>query len=164
MDFWTISGDCICRHHVAPLQSHSHPTRIRIPKFLKLKDVKWLLSMPCTTTGMSMAQFLSDEWEGRTCCPVLRPPLQASYKWVNGQVTNIRDTKEDFIQSPEVWLRSSKKQKQQEMDRWDHQEPLLQGARRERGNFQAHHEDERWKSVPPQRQPCLACVRTMSSL
>ena len=44
------------------------------------------------------------------------------------------------------------------MDRWDHQEPLLQGARRERGNFQAHHEDERWKSQSP-AVPAVPCVR-----
>ena len=71
-------------------------------------DVTTLPNMTLTTTGMSV------ECVGRTRFQVLRPRPQAGYKWINGCLTKIQDTTRADSVRPEVRLRLSKKQQQQE--------------------------------------------------
>ena len=143
-DFWSISGDVIYRHHVEPRVKLYSPREESFPIPLKYIDVS-----RTTHTHLDVKQEkriddywnidgsrdLSDPWTGFTQFTLLEEQPPDGYMWSGGRLTRKQLTPRLDHLWPELWEKMGKNAKLKERQKWSHEKPQLDNARRLRGIY-----------------------------
>ena len=142
-DFWSMSGNFIYRHHVEPRVKLYSPREESFPIPLKYIDVSGT-----THTNLDVKQEkciddywnidgsrdLSDPWTGFTQFTLLEEKPPDGYMWGPEE----RLTRKQLTSRPDylwtgLWDKIGKNAKLKERQRWSHEQPQLDNARKLRG-------------------------------
>ena len=150
-DFWSMSGNFIYRHHVEPrVREESFP----IP--LKYIDVS-----RSTRTDMDVRQErriddywnidgsrdLSNSWTGFTQFNLLEEKPPDGYTWSGRRLTGRQLTSRPDHLWPELWIKMGRNAKLKERQKWSHEKPKLDYARRLRGICFIDPEDKEFRET-----------------
>ena len=138
-DFWSMSGNFICRHHVEPRVKLYSPREESFPIPLKYIDVS-----RTTHTNLDVKQEkriddywkidgsrdLSDSWTGFTQFTLLEEKPSDGYMWSGQRLTRKQLTFRPDYLWPELWERMGKNAKLKERQKWSHEKPQLDNARK----------------------------------
>ena len=141
-DFWSMSGNFICRHHVEPRVKLYSPREESFPIALKYIDVS-----RTTHTNLDVKQEkriddywniggfrdLSDPWTGFTQFTLLEEKPPNGYMWSGRRLTRKQLTSRPDHLWPELWEKMGKNAKLKEKQKWSHEKLHLENARKLRG-------------------------------
>ena len=151
-DFWSMSGNFIFRHHVEPRVKLYSPRDESFPIPLKYIDVS-----RTTHTKLDVKQEkriddywnidgsrdLSDPWTGFTQFILLEEkPPNGGERLTRKQLTS----RPDHLW-PEIWKTMGKNAKLKEKQKWSHEKPHLENARKLRGIYFIDPEDKEFKET-----------------
>ena len=160
-DFWSTSGDFIYRHDVEPRVKLYMPREESYPIPLQYIDVS-------TTTHMNLdvmresriddcwnidgSRDLSGSWTGFTqfTLSAERPP--DGYMWSGERLTKRQATSRPDHVWPELWTKLGRNAQLKERQKWSHEKPKLDDARRLRGIYFIDPEDTETKETILSRQ------------
>ena len=100
-DFWSISGDCIFRHHVEPRVKLYRPREETCPVPLKYVDVTRATHTTLDVTqesriddywNIDVSKDLSDSWTGFTQFTLLKEKPPDGYMWSGSRLTKRQTT------------------------------------------------------------------------
>ena len=172
--FWSLSGNCIYRHHVEPRVKLYTPREESFPVPLKYTDVS-----RNTQTNLDVMQEsrihdywnidgsrdLSASWTGFTQFTLLSGKPPEGYTWSGWRLTKRQATSRPDHLWPELWRGMSKNAKLREKHKWAIEKPTLHNARILRGLYFIDPEDMEFKEIiqnarrkleTPMAQLCLA--------
>ena len=143
-DFWSMSGNFICRHHVEPRVQLYSPREESFPIPLKYIDVS-----RTARTNLEVMQErriddcwnidgsgdLSDSWIGFTQFTLLEEKPPDGYIWSGERLTKQQTTSRPDHLWPELWTIYGRNAKLKEKQKWSNEEPNLDNARRLRGIY-----------------------------
>ena len=150
-DFWSMSGNFIYRHHVEPRVKLYSPRDESFPIPLKHIDVS-----RTTHTNLDVKQEkriddcwnidgsrdLSDPWTGFTQFTLLDEKPPDGYVWSGVRVTKRQATSRPDHLWPELWTKLGRNAQLKERQKWSHEKPKLDNARRLRGIYFIDLEDK----------------------
>ena len=146
-DFWSITGDFICRHHVEPRVKLYVPREESFPIPLKYIDVR---NTPASLDVMLEKnnddyvdgdRELSDTWTGFTSFTILNEKPPCGYTWSGEKLTETQTTSRPDNVWPDMRKHMSDASKRKDMQKWAIEKPKIDNARRLRGIF---HWSRRW--------------------
>ena len=155
-DFWSVSGNFIFRHHVEPRVKLYSPREESFPIPLKYIDVSrtthtnldvkqerriddyWNIdgSRDLSGSGTSITQFI-----------LLEEKLPDGYMWSGRRLTRKQLTSRLDCLWPELWEKMGKSAKLKEKQKWSHEKPQLDNARKLRGIYFIDPEDKEFKET-----------------
>ena len=155
-DFWSMSGKFIFRHHVEPRVKLCSPRKESFPIPLKYIDVS-----KTTHTHLDVEQErriddywnidgsrdLSDPWTGFTRFILLEEKAPDRYMWSGWRLTRKQLTPKPDNLWPERWKSMEKHAKLKEKQKWSHEKPQLDNAKRLRGIYFIDLEDKEYKET-----------------
>ena len=155
-DFWSMSGNAIYRHHVEPRVKLYSPREESFPIPLKYIDVS-----RTTRTNFDVMQErriddnwnfdrsrdLSDSWTGFTQFTLLEEKPPNGYMWSGERLTRKQLTSRPDHLWPELWEKMRKNAKLKEKQKWSHEKPKLENARKLRGIYFIDLEDKEFKET-----------------
>ena len=155
-DFWSMAGNFICCHHVEPRVKLYSPREESFPIPLKYIDVS-----RTTQTNLDVKQEkriddymniggsrdLSDSWTGFTRCNLLEEKHPDGYMWSVDRLTKRQATSRPDRLWPELWTKFGRNAKLREKQKWSHEKPKLDNARKLRGIYFIHPEDKEFKET-----------------
>ena len=155
-DFWSMSGSFIYRHHVEPRVKLYSPREESFPIPLKYIDVS-----RTTHTNLDVKQErrigdywnidgsrdLSDYWTGFTQFTLLEEKPPNGYMWSRGRLTRKQLTSRPDYLWPEPWTKLGRNAKLKERQKWSHEKPQLDNARKLRGIYFIDPEDKEFKET-----------------
>ena len=155
-DFWSVSGNLIYRHHVEPRVKLYSPRAESFPIPLKYIDVS-----RTTHSNLDVKQErriddcwnidgsgdLSDPWTGFTQFTLLEEKAPDGYMWSGGRLTRKQLTSRPAHLWPEHWKKIGKNSKRKERQRWSHEKPQVDNARKSRGIYFIDPEDKEFKET-----------------
>ena len=121
-DFWTITGDCIYRHHVEPRVKLYTPREESLPFPMKYIDVTrttytsldvWLEKNSEDYWNVDGERELSDAWTGFTRFVLLKERPPEGYTWSGERLTGKQSTSrpDDYMaRYVEIYVRCSGKE------------------------------------------------------
>ena len=138
-DFWSMSGNFIYRHHVEPRVKLCSPREESFSIPMKYIDVS-----RTTHTNLDVKQErriddcwnldgsrdLSDYWTGFTQFTLLEEKPPDGYMW-----SGWRMTRKQLTYRPELWTKLGRNAQQKERQKWSHEKPQLDNARKLRGIY-----------------------------
>ena len=155
-DFWPMSGNFIHRHHVEPRVKLYSPTEELFPIPLKYIDV----SRPTHTNldvkkekciddywNIDGSRDVSDYWTGFTQFFLLEEKPPDGYMWSGWRLTRKQLTSRPDHLWPELWKTMGKNAKLKEKQKWSHEKPQLDNARKLRGIYFTDPEDKEFKET-----------------
>ena len=154
--FWSMSGNCIYRHHVAPRVKLYSPRDESFPTPLKYIDVStttrtnsdvMLERLIDDCWNIDGSRDLSDFWTGFTQFTPLDEKLPDGYMWF-GRLTRkqLTTSRPDHLW-PELWTKLGRNAKLKEKQKWSVEKPKLDNARRLRGIYFIDLEDKEFKET-----------------
>ena len=155
-DFWSMSGSFIYRHHVEPRVKLYSPREESFPVPPKYIDVS-----RTTHTNLDVKQEkriddywnidgsrnLSDSWTGFTQFTLLEEKPPDGYMWSRGRLTRNQLTSRSDHLWTELWDKMGKNAKLKERQKWSHEKPQLDNARKLRGIHFIDLEDKEFKET-----------------
>ena len=155
-DFWSMSGNFIYRHHVEPRVKLYSPREESFLIPLKYIDVS-----RTTHTNLDVKQErrigdywnidgsrdLSDYWTGFTQFALLEEKPPVGFLWSRERLTRKQLTSRPDYLWPELWTKLGRNAKLKERQKWSHEKPQIDNARKLRGTFFIDHEDEEFKET-----------------
>ena len=151
-----MSGNSIHRHHVEPRVKHYSPREesFRIP--LKYIDVS-----RTTHTNLHVmherriddywnideSRDLSDSWTGFTQFTLLEEKPPDGYMWSGERLTRKQLTSRPDYLWPELWTKLGRNAQLKERQKWSHEKPKLDNARKLRGIYFIDLEDKEFKET-----------------
>ena len=155
-DFWSMSGNFIYRHHVEPRVKLYSPREASLPIPLKYIDVS-----RTTHTNMDVklekriddywkidgSRDLSDHWTGFTQFTLLQEKLPDGYMWSGCTLTRKQVTSRPDYSWPELSEKMGRNAKLKERQKWSHEKPQLDNARKLRGIYFIDPEDKEFKET-----------------
>ena len=149
-DFWSMSGNFMYRHHVEPRVKHYSPREELVPSPLKNIDVS-----RTTQTNFDVKQerriddywnidlfrILSDPWTGFIQFTPLEEKPPDGYMWSGGRLTRKELTSRPDHLWPELWTKLGRNAQLKERQKWSHEKPKLDNARKLRGIYCIEPED-----------------------
>ena len=156
MNFGSISGNFIYRHHVEPRVKLYSPREESFPISLKYIDVS-----RTTRTNLDVMQErriddywnidgsrdLSDPWTGFTQFTLLEEKPPEGYMWSGERLTRRQLTSRPDHLWPEPWIKLERNAELKEKQRWSNEKPKLDNARRLRGIYFIDLEDKEFKQT-----------------
>ena len=150
-DFWSLSGNFICRHHVQPRVKLYSPREESFPIPLKYIDVS-----RTTHTHLDVKQEkriddywnidgsrdLSDYWIGFTQLILLEEKPPDGYMWSGERLTRKHLTSRPDYLWPELWEKLRRNAELREKHKWAIEKPKLDNTRRLRGIYFIENEDK----------------------
>ena len=141
IDFWSMSGNFIYRHHVEPRVKLYSPREESFPIPLKYIDVS-----KTTRPNLDVMQErriddywnidgskdLSDPWTGFTQVTLLDEKPPDGYMCSRWRLTKQLTSRPDHLW-PELWIKMGRDAKLKERQKWSHEKPKLDNARQLRG-------------------------------
>ena len=151
-----MSGNVIFRHHVEPIVKLYSPREESFPIPPKYNDVS-----RTTRTNLDVKQErriddywnidgsrdLSDSWTGFTRFILLEKKPPNGYMWSGVRLTRKQPTSRADHLWPELWTKLGKNAKLKEGQKWSHEKPQLDNARRLRGIYFIDPEDKEFKET-----------------
>ena len=151
-----MSGNCISRHHVEPRVKLYSPREESFPIPLKYIDVS-----RTTHTNLDVKQErriddywnidgsrdLSDSWTGFTQFTPLEAKPPNGYMWSGVRLTRKQPTSRPDHLWPELREKMGKNAKLKEKQKWSHEKPHLDNARKLRGIYFIDPEDKEFKET-----------------
>ena len=142
-DFWSMSGNFIYHHHVEPRVKLYSPREESFPIPLKYIHV-----FRTTRTNLGVKQErriddywnidgsrdVSDSWIGFTQFTLLEEKPPDGKMWSGERLTRKQLTSRPDYLWPELWEKMGKNAKLKERQKWSHEKPQLENARKLRGN------------------------------
>ena len=155
-DFWSMSRNFIYRHQVEPRVKLYSPRDESFPFPLKYNDVS-----RTTHTNLDVKQEkriddywnvdgsrgLSDPWTGFTQFTLLDEKPRDGYMWSGRRLTRKQLTSRPDHLWPELWKSMGKHAKLKEKQKWSHEKPKLDNARKLRGIYFIDPEDKEFKET-----------------
>ena len=155
-DFWSMSGNFIYRHHVEPRVKLYSPREESYSVPLKYIDVS-----RTTHTNLDVKQErriddywnidgstdLSDSWTGFTQFTLLEEKPPDGYMWSGGKLTRKQLTSRPDYLWPELWEKMGKNAKLKERQKWSHEKPQLDNARKLQGIYFIDPKDKEFKET-----------------
>ena len=155
-DFWSMSGNFIYRHQFEPRVKLYSPREESFPTPLKYIDVS-----RTTRTNLDVMQErridvywnvdgsrdLSDSWTGFTQLTPLEEKPPDGFLWSGGRLTDRQATSRPDHFWPELWRGMARNAKLREKQKWSHEKPKLDNARRLRGIYFIDPEDKELKET-----------------
>ena len=143
-DFWSMSGNFIHHHHVEPRVKLYSPREESFPIPLGCIDVS-----RTTHTNLDDKQERriddywnidgsrdsSDSWTGFTQFTLLEEKLPDGYMWSGERLTRKQLTSRPDHSWPELWEQVGKNAQLKERQKWSHEKPQLDNARKLRGIY-----------------------------
>ena len=138
-DFWSMSGSFIYRHYVEPRVKLYSPREESFPIPLKYIDVS-----RTTHTNLDVKQEkriddyrnvdgsrdLSDSWTGFTQFTSLEKKPPDGYRWSGWRLTRKQLTSRPDHLWPEFLIKMARHAKLKERQKWSHEKPKLDDARK----------------------------------
>ena len=155
-DFWSMSGSFIYRHHVEPRVKLYSPREESFPIPLKYIDVSRTTHANLDVKqekriddywNIDGSRDLSDPWTGFTQFTLLEEKLPDGYMWSGGRLTRKQLTSRPDHLWPELWIKMGRNAKLKEMQKWSHEKPKLDNARKLRGIYFIDLEDKEVKET-----------------
>ena len=155
-DFWSMSGNFIYHHHFEPTVKLYSPREESFPIPLKYIDVS-----RTTKTNLDVKQErriddcwnidgsrdLSDSWTGFTQFTLLEEKPPDGYMWSGERLTRRQLTSRPEYLWPELWEKMGKNAKLKDRQKWSHEKPQLDYARKIRGISFIDPEDKEFKET-----------------
>ena len=156
-DFWCMSGNFLCRHHVEPRVKLYSPREESFPFPLKYIDVS-----RTTRTNLDVMQErriddswnidgsrdLSDSWTDLTQFTLLQEKPPDGKMWSGERLTRRQLTFRPDHLWPELWIKMGRNAKLKERHKWsDEKKAKLDNARRLRGIYFIDPEDKEDKET-----------------
>ena len=155
-DFWSMSGNFIYRHHIEPRVKLYSPREESFPIPLKYIDVS-----RTTHTNLDVEQErriddcwnidgstdLSGSWTGFTQFTLLEEKPPDGKMWSGERLTRKRLTSRPDHLWPELLEKMGKNAKLKERQKWSHEKPQLDNARKLRGSYFIDPEDKECKET-----------------
>ena len=154
-DFWSMSGNFIYRHHVEPRVKLYSPREESFPIPLKYIDV----SRTTHTTlhvkqerrideywNIDGSRDLSDYWTGFTQFILFEEKPPDGYMWSGERLTKQLTSRPDHLW-PELWTKLGRNAQLKERQKWSHEKPKLDNARKLRGIYFIDPEDKEFKET-----------------
>ena len=155
-DFWAMSGSFIYRHHVEPRVQLFSPREESFPIPLNYIDVS-----RTTHTNLDVKQErriddywnivgsrdLSDYWTGFTQLILLEENPPDGYVWSGWRLTRKQLTSRLDHSWPELWTKLGRNAQLKERQKWSHEKPKLDNARKLRGIYFIDPEDKEFKET-----------------
>ena len=149
-----MSGNFIYRHHVEPRVKLYSLREESFPIPLNYIDVS-----RTTRTNLDIMQErgiddywnidgsrdLSDSWTGFTQFTLLEEKLPDGYMWSGWRLTKRQVTSRPDHLWPELWIKLGRNAKMKERQKWSHENPQLDNARKLRGIYFVDPEDKEFK-------------------
>ena len=126
-DFWSMSGNFTHRHHVEPRVKLYSPREESFPVPLKYSDVSRRIDDYWNIDG---SRDLSDSWTGFTQFTRLEEKPPDGYMWSGGRLTKRQATSKPDHLWPEFWTKLGRNAKLKERQKWSHEKPQLDNARK----------------------------------
>ena len=151
-DFWSMSGNFIYRHHVEPRVKLYSPRE---------ESLKYIDVSRTTHTNFDVKQErriddywnidgsrdLSDSWTGLTQFTQLEEKPPVGKMWSGVRLTRKQLTSRPEYLWPEPWEKMGKNAKLKERQKWSHEKPQLDNARKLRGIYFIDPEDTELKKT-----------------
>ena len=143
-DFWSMSGNFLYRHHVEPRVKIYSPREESFPIPLKYID---LSRNALTNLDVKQERRIDDYWNidgsrdlsdpltGFTQFTVLEGKPPDGYMWSGERLTRKHLTSRQYHLWPELWEKMGKNAKLKERQKWSHEKPQLDNARKLRGIY-----------------------------
>ena len=155
-DFWSMSGNFKNRHHVEPRVKLYSPREESFPIPLKFIDVS-----RTTHTNLDVKQErriddcwniygsrdLSDPWTGFTQFTLLEEKAPDGYTWSGGRLTRKQLKSRPDHLWPDLWTKLGRNAQLKERQKWSHEKPKLDNARKLRGIYFIDPEDKEFKET-----------------
>ena len=155
-DFWSMSGNFIYRHHVEPRVKLYSPREESFPIPLKYIDFS-----RTTHTNLDVEQErriddywsvdgsrdLSDSWTGFTQFTLLEEKPPNGFMWSGGRLTRKQLTSRPDYPRPDLWTKLGRNAQLKERQKWQHEKPKLDNARKLRGIYFTDPEDKENKET-----------------
>ena len=155
-DFWSMSGNFIHRHHVEPRVKLYSPREESFPIPLKYIEVS-----KTTHTNLDVkkekciddywnidgSRDLSDPWTGFTRFSLLEEKPPDGCVWPGERLTRKQLTSRPDHLCPEIWKTMGQNAKLKEKQKWSHEKPKLDNARKLRGIYFTDPEDKDFKET-----------------
>ena len=155
-DFWSMSGSFIYRHHVEPRVKLYSPREESFPIPLKYIDVT-----RTTHTNLDVKQEkriddywnidgsrdLPDSWTGFTQFTLLEEQFADGKMWSGVRLTRKQLTSRPDHSWPELCKKLGRNVKLKERQKWSHEKPQLDNARKLRGIYFIDLEDKEFKET-----------------
>ena len=156
IDFWSMSGNFIYRHHVEPRVKFYSPRKESFPIPLKYIDVS-----RTTHTNLDVKQErriddywnidgsrdLSDCWTSFTQFTLLEEKPPNGYMWSGEKITRKQLTSRPDHLWAELWEKMGKNAKLKEKQKWSEEKLHLENARKLRGICFIDPEDTEFKET-----------------
>ena len=151
-----MSGNFMYRHHVEPRVKLYSPREESFPVPLKYIDVS-----RATHTNSDVKQEkriddywnidgsrdLSDSWTGFTQFTLLEEKLPDGYMWSGERLTRKQLTSRPDHLWPELWIKMRRNAQLKERQKWSHEKPKLDNARKLREIYFIDPEDKEFKET-----------------
>ena len=155
-DFWSMSRNFMYRHHVERRVKLYSPREESFPVQLKHIDVS-----RTTRTNLDVMQErgiddrcnidgsidLSDSWTGFTQFTLLKEKPPDGYIWSGWRLTKRQVTSRPDHLWPELWTKLGRNAELKERQKWSHEKPKLDNARKLRGIYFIEPEDKEFKET-----------------
>ena len=155
-DFWSMSGNFIYRHQGEPRVKLYSPREESFPIPLKYIDVS-----RTTQTNLDIvlerriddcwnidgSRDLSDSWTGFTQLTLLEEKPPDGYMWSGWRLTRKQLTSRPDHLWPELWTKFGRNAKLRDEQKWSHEKPQLDNARKLQGIYFIDPEDKEFKET-----------------
>ena len=155
-DFWSMSGNFTNRHHVEPSVKLYSPREESFPNPLKYIDVSRTTHMNLNVKQekriddywiIDGSRDLSDYWTGFTHFTLLEEKPPDGFMWSGWRLTRKQLTSRPYYLWPELWTKLGRNAMLKERQKWSHEQPQLDNARKLRGIYFIDPEDKEFKET-----------------
>ena len=155
-DFWSMSGNFMYRHHVEPRVKLYSPREESFPIPLKYIDVTRVMRTTLDVLqerriddywNIDGSRELSDSWTGFTQFSLLKGKPPEGEMWSRWRLTRKQLTSRPDYLWPELWTKLGRNAQLKERQKWSHEKPKLDNARRLRGIYFIDPEDKEFKET-----------------
>ena len=157
-DKWLLvmSGNFIYRHHVEPRVKLYSPREESFPIPLKYFDVSRTTHTKFDVKqerriddywNIDGSRDLSDSWTGFIQFTLLEEKPPNGYMWSGGRLTRRQLTSRPDHLWPELWTKLGRNAQLKERQKWSHEKPKLDNARKLRGIYFIDPEDREFKET-----------------
>ena len=148
-DFWSMSGNFKCRHHVEPRVKLYSPREESFPIPLKYVDVSRTTR---TNWDVKQERRIDDYWNidgsrGSTQFTLWEEKPPDGYMWSGERLTRRQLTSRPDHPRPELRIKMGRNAKLKERQKWSHEKLHLENARKLRGIYFIDPEDTEFKET-----------------
>ena len=155
-DFWSMSGSFIYRHHVEPRDKLCSPREESCSIPLKYIDVSITTHTNLDVTqerriddhwNIDGSRDLSDSWTSFIQFTPKEEKPPDGHMWSGRRLTRRQLTSKPDLLWPELWIKYGRNAKLKERQKWSHEKPKLDNARKLRGIYFIDPEDKEFKET-----------------